>query len=320
MCVAFTKRRFHPREGGFANAVLRNLTGETPNVYFDLIEREAKELEKLNLGKSLYKSWAKRFDSDELKKMSDILQQQAGLTVRERIFPTAPNDVPNYFQQFALDEFAPFSLYHCLRPSEFFQSKSFHNHSFYVQDPSTLKAPLLLDPKPGETVADLCCAPGGKSLVMAELMRNKGRLVCSDRSEKRLDRVRENLRDFSFAEIVCADATKPFLFKEQLDAVLLDVPCSNTGVIRRRPDVRYRYSAKSVQEIVALQRAILENACGLVKPGGRLVYSTCSIEPEENQNQIKQFLASYPSFKLVEDHLMLPNETRDGGYAALLKC
>ena len=153
---------------------------------------------------------------------------------------------------------------------------------FYIQDPSTLLAPMLLAPQPGETIADLCAAPGGKSLILAEMLNGAGKLLCRDRSPERLKSIQENLRLWNNVQIEEGDAAADALPKHAWDAILLDVPCSNTGVIRRRPDVRWHFSLNKLQELVALQQRILENCADAVRPGGRIIYSTCSLEEEEN--------------------------------------
>ena len=158
---------------------------------------------------------------------------------------------------------------------------------FYIQDPGPVGAGPAVPF--GEQVADLCCAPGGKALLLAEALRGQGRLHCFDRAEAKLSRVRENLAGFANVSIAVGDATKPQLPSASLDALMLDVPCSNSGVIRRRPDVRWAFSEASLRELTALQAQILRAGAALLKPGGRLVYSTCSIENEENQAQVRAF-------------------------------
>ena len=189
---------------------------------------------------------------------------------------------------------------------------------FYIQDPSTLLAPALLQAQPGESVADLCAAPGGKAILLAEALRGQGALHCFDRAAAKLDRLRSNLAAFHNVTVAEADAATAVLPAASMDAVLLDVPCTNTGVIRRRPDVRWSFSNAKLQELAALQKAILNAAAQAVKPGGRLVYSTCSLEPEENHLQVEAFLASHPEFNCRAQRLIVPTLAHDGAFAALL--
>jgi 16S rRNA (cytosine967-C5)-methyltransferase len=194
----------------------------------------------------------------------------------------------------------------------------------YVQDPATRHAVGLLDPRPGEVVLDACAAPGGKAAMIAEALAGRGELVCTDSNEKRLPRLRENLERLHRAEVrvECHDwsAPAPADMANKFDAVLLDVPCSNTGVLRRRVDARWRLQPEHITLLGDIQRGIVRNALPCLRSGGRLVYSTCSIDPEENEQLIAQVLAEHPELTLERSHLALPQrDATDGAYAALLR-
>jgi 16S rRNA (cytosine967-C5)-methyltransferase len=191
----------------------------------------------------------------------------------------------------------------------------------YVQDPSTLLAVDLLDPQPGETVLDACAAPGGKTTYIAELMQNCGRIIACDLYESRLERLRENVQRLgaTIAEPVqhdCMKATPP-AGVERFDRILVDAPCSNTGVIRRRVDVRWRLTDEDFLRMPAQQLALLRRAAALLKPGATLVYSTCSLEPEENDRVAEKLAATVPTLQFVEARRALPfADATDGAYAA----
>ena len=196
--------------------------------------------------------------------------------------------------------------------------------AIYIQDPATRHSVELLEPKPGERILDACAAPGGKAFLIAAAQGSGKDLVCTDSNEKRLPRLRDNLQRLHCgdAEIEVHDFSEPAPEKWQgtLVAILLDVPCSNTGVFRRRVDVRWRLRQKDIGDLVKLQRQIIANALPCLKPGGRLVYSTCSIEPEENEDLILAVLAENPSLLLAKSHQVLPQlDGTDGAYAALLR-
>ncbi len=199
----------------------------------------------------------------------------------------------------------------------------------YAQDPSTGIAPQMLRAKPGHSVLDACAAPGGKSAILAEQMENSGTLIATDSSPKRLTRLRENM------ERLGATVVEPLLhdwehqpeppsfsqrFPDGFDRILLDVPCSNTGVLRRRVDARWRLTPDFFSRIGAVQYALLMRMLGLLKPGGRLVYSTCSIEPRENGQLVRAVLKEAPGWRLLEENLLLPHRDHtDGAYAALIE-
>jgi 16S rRNA (cytosine967-C5)-methyltransferase len=196
--------------------------------------------------------------------------------------------------------------------------------TIYIQDPATRHCVELLDPQPGERVLDACAAPGGKAFLIAAAQGGGKDLVCTDSNDKRLPRLRENLERLHIkdTEIECHDWSTPAPEKWHgaFDAILLDVPCSNTGVFRRRVDVRWRMKPADITELTKLQRKIIENALPCLKPGGRLAYSTCSIEAEENIGLIEALLADHPELALEGTRQALPQRDRtDGAFAALLR-
>lgn len=196
---------------------------------------------------------------------------------------------------------------------------SFRQGKFYIQDPSTLLAVRELDPRPGESILDLCAAPGGKTTFMAQLMNNEGRLVACDLAEERLQLVRENCTRLG---VTCVEAvTTPPLPPQStsFDKVLVDAPCSNTGVLRRRVDLRWRIQPEEISRLRTTQLNLLRQAATLLKPGGVLVYSTCSLEPEENGEVVSEFLSASTGFGLERERALTPfADSVDGAYVARL--
>jgi 16S rRNA (cytosine967-C5)-methyltransferase len=195
--------------------------------------------------------------------------------------------------------------------------KSFQEGSFYVQDPSTLLAVHELNPQPGENVLDLCAAPGGKTAYIAQLMRNEGRVIAHDTSPDRLKLVEENCARLGAD---CVEAVLPKALESRpatFDRILVDAPCSNTGVMRRRVDLRWRIRPEEIARLAAKQIKLLRFAAPRLKPGGTLVYSTCSLEPEENQKVVEQFLWEFPAFNLGHERELLPFvDEVDGAFVA----
>ena len=204
---------------------------------------------------------------------------------------------------------------------------------FTIQDPATLEAVRLLDARPGMRVLDACAAPGGKTAQIAAAMNGQGELFAMDCWRDRLDPLRENLarlRFDSFVKTGVGDAKRcrardfgargggAGLF----DRILADVPCSNTGVQRRRADARWRFDPERLSALAETQAAILENlATGLLAPGGRIVYSTCSVEPEENEGVVEAFLARHPGQfeRKGQVALVPPDFSCDGAFAACIE-
>ena len=196
--------------------------------------------------------------------------------------------------------------------------------SVYIQDPATRHAIELLNPQPGERILDACAAPGGKAFLIAAALGSADGLVCTDSNEKRLPRLVENLTRLhaGHASVSVHDWTKlaPPELHNSFDGILLDVPCSNTGVIRRRVDVRWRLQAPDIDKIAVTQRKILENAVVCLKPGGRIIYSTCSIEHTENLGLVEAFLTDHPEFQLCGTREALPfRDATDGAFAARIE-
>lgn len=189
----------------------------------------------------------------------------------------------------------------------------------YVQDPSTSLACRLLEPKPGEIVLDACAAPGGKSALLAALMGNADTLHVADSSESRIGSMRENLERLGLvpASVLQIDWNRPGSDPglPAFDAILLDAPCSNTGVMRRRVDVRWRLDERDFERQAKQQLALVKSLSKLLKPGGRIVYSTCSIDRVENEEVV-----AASGLELVETRTTLPwRDGYDGAYAALLR-
>jgi len=178
----------------------------------------------------------------------------------------------------------------------------FHDGAFYVEDEAAQLVAPLLDPRPGERVLDACAAPGGKSTHLAALMQNHGELVAVDTSAARLRLLEDNCRrlDIAIVQSVRADAAAGLpkeLRERPFDRILVDAPCSGLGVLRRHPEGKWRKAADALAAHQAIQRQVLQGACSLLRPGGVLVYSTCSSEPEENEQVIDQFCSAHKEFR-----------------------
>jgi 16S rRNA (cytosine967-C5)-methyltransferase len=210
--------------------------------------------------------------------------------------------------------------------------QSFRAGLFYIQDPSTLLAVRLLTPQPGETLLDLCAAPGGKLTYTAQLMNNRGQVFAHDTAPERVKMIKENCQRLGvtcavFPEFEVRSSKfevqswpSPSLASSPLfDRILIDAPCSNTGVMRRRVDLRWRIRLDEIQRLRSGQLNLLNQAAARLRVGGVMIYSTCSLEPEENEEIVTEFLNQNVDFKLDCSRQLLPMvENVDGAYAARL--
>jgi 16S rRNA (cytosine967-C5)-methyltransferase len=205
---------------------------------------------------------------------------------------------------------------------------------FTIQDESAALPCLLLTPQPGERVIDLCAAPGGKTTHIAESMKNEGEVIAFDKYEAKLNLLRTATGRLGLRNVTLCVGDATILEHEPVDRVLLDAPCSGLGTIAKKPDIKWKRDLTDVYKSAQLQSQLLENAARLVRPGGVLVYSTCTTEPEENRDVVGGFLARHPEFVLenageyISKDLVSPEgfvETfphhhgMDGSFAARLK-
>ncbi|MES2985338.1 MAG: RsmB/NOP family class I SAM-dependent RNA methyltransferase [Pseudomonadota bacterium] len=206
-----------------------------------------------------------------------------------------------------------------------FNTQAFKDGKYEMQDEGSQVAALLVKAKPGQKVIDFCAGAGGKTLAIAATMQNKGRILAWDTSANRLGQMGKRLARSGVSNVqthVIRDETDPYLKRHvgSADWVLVDAPCSGSGTWRRNPDLKWRFTLDDLQELKTIQQRILQNAARLVRPGGRLVYVTCSVFPDENFWQVKQFLGGNPTFrveapdKLWNNHLL----ARDGVGASLV--
>ena len=184
-----------------------------------------------------------------------------------------------------------------------------NRNDIYVQDESAMLVAHLLSPEEAGFIVDLCAAPGGKTTHLAHLMRNTGKIIAVDTSAEKIALLQKNCRRVNAhnVETCVMDATKADLaFIKTADAVLIDAPCSGFGTLRRHPDIRWNKTLKQVHALREIQYNLLKNAAPHIKPGGILVYSTCSIEPMENEEVIQRFLADFPMYRVENARRFLP--------------
>ena len=197
------------------------------------------------------------------------------------------------------------------------ESQAYRDGLYSIQNSSSMAAIEMLSPKPGDTILDLCAAPGGKTAYAAELMENRGKVVAFDIHPHKTKLIAKSAKrlGISIVEVSVQDATE-FLpvWEQKADKILADVPCSGIGVIHKKPDIKWHRTLEDVAELCKIQKKILRNAARYVKPAGVLVYSTCTILREENQEQIGAFLQENSDFVLEKEQTLFTHETGGSGF------
>ena len=264
----------------------------------------------------LLERWEKAFGADATRELCAWNNEAADVHVRANELKTSTEDLLRSAEGATISPFHPKAIKVRHIPPQWLSEGL-----CYVQDPSTLMACDLLAPQPGETVLDACAAPGGKTTYLAQMMRNEGQLMACDLYDSRVARLRENINRLGVTNAKairhdCMQAGPP-LALASFDRILVDAPCSNTGVLRRRVDVRWRLTDEDFLRMPAQQLALVKRTATLLKPGGALVYSTCSLEAEENDQVVEKALEAVPGLRFVESRRTLPFVDHvDGAFAA----
>ncbi|MDD2403524.1 MAG: transcription antitermination factor NusB [Victivallaceae bacterium] len=313
VAVSAAKKHFGQHSGNFVNGVLRNLDRIDVNVFCGNLD----SVQASNLPSAIYRHWQK-IHPDYLDTLIDLLKRRAPFTFRACGAALSESESASVE---AVPISAPgFYFYLTNNPGLLFKSNMLADGRIYIQDPATALAPVMSAPLPTEKIIDLCAAPGGKTLMLAELIGEDGNLIAVDRSEIRQKITAQNLllRGHQFPVITTLEFEQQ-RNEERFDLILVDAPCSNTGVFHRRPDVLWRFSPKKLNELVKIQMLLLKYAAGIITPSGRIVYSTCSIEPAENHTLVAEFIKTNPEFNLNSETQLMPCSENDGAYAAVLK-
>jgi 16S rRNA (cytosine967-C5)-methyltransferase len=340
--VALVRTAGKPGAAGFVNAVLRTVTRE---LAFSGKPEADKPRESFALGSGracrfartilpppgdqvaflaalhsypawLVERWLLRYGDSWATELFALCNEPAPFFIRPNSVLNLPGVLLDTLAEEGVEAtLSPGSRTLCLPPhTRVDRLQSFREGRFQVQDDSNAAVARFLRPRPGEHVLDLCAAPGGKTCHLAELMRNDGHITAVDLSESRLAHVKQNALRMAHPIIttVVGDGAEAALQNEgAFERVLVDAPCSNTGVLRRRVEVRWRLSDAIIASLAAKQQLLLKAALRALKPGGHLVYSTCSLEPEENGKQVCAVLAEVQEFRLDAEQQLTPS--RDGG-------
>tara|TARA_B100001057_G_scaffold252484_1_gene252737 strand:- start:491 stop:1729 length:1239 start_codon:yes stop_codon:yes gene_type:complete len=302
---------------GLVNAILRRCVREKEVFLRDLDSLHPSD--RFSIPDHIYSKWENQFGEKNAALIAAYSNNPAKVTVRSNpllggltnedlseVNATQINDYDDFFEVQKL-------------PME-----ALNSGRCYVQDPSTSIAPNLLNPQSTHTVLDACASPGGKTAIISAKMSNQGKIIAADVEGPRSDRLIQNLERLGIGNtkiIRCDLRDEENRLKDEkllFDKILLDVPCTNSGVFRRRPDAKWRLLPHSTADMTKLQLHLINSILPLLKKGGHLVYSTCSIDAEENTGVVSKLLETHNYLKKLDEVQLLPSENNDGAYAALI--
>lgn len=290
---------------GFVNGVLRNVARNLDQIAYPTEPRQRLSIQ-YSMPEWILNLWLKAYDSDIVEQMLQAFQRETPLTIRCNLRMGTPKQLKEHLEAEGVTVQVHPYLEYAFHISEFDylgDLESFQNGEFSVQDISSMLVSELAAPKEGDYVIDVCAAPGGKSLHMAEKLNGSGHVEARDLTEYKVSLIQENIErtGLSNVEAVQQDA---LIFDEtsvgKADIVLADLPCSGLGVLAKKTDLKYKATKEGADSLAKLQREMLKNVQAYVKDEGKLVYSTCTINPAENMDNVHWFLNQYPEFELID--------------------
>lgn len=314
--VKLARKRGFSGLSGFVNGVLRSVARGWKDVTFQ------NESVRYSVPEWIIDGWNADYGRDVTEKMLEAFMQPAKITVRTNTQKCTPEELKDRLSQEGVTVEAIEGISYAFALSGFDYLAglgSFQDGWFYVQDISSMTVAHAADPKKGDYIIDVCAAPGGKSSHLAELLDGSGMVEARDLTEYKVGLIEENIlrHDLHNMKAVQQDAT---LFDEasveKADILICDLPCSGLGVIGRKSDIRYKMTAEKAHDLAALQQEMLDTVWKYVKRGGKLIYSTCTIHKEENEDNVAAFLQKHPQFTLVEQRQIFPMEGSDGFFVA----
>lgn len=311
--VEFVKRLRGDKAAGLVNAVLRNIIRNLQNLQWPKPEEDLVQYLSINYSHPIWliKRWLNRFGKEETEKLLIGNNEIPSLMLRVNKLKIQPSEFLSILDQNQIPYQGSSFLDYFIKVkslSGIAQLDIFKKGYFSIQDESAALPVLLLAPHPGDTVIDMCAAPGGKTTHIAELMSNQGTIIAMDKYEYKLSLIKQSCERLGLTNVNAIVADSAHFENTPVDKVLVDAPCSGLGVLRKKPDIKWKREQDDITKLTNLQERLLENAAKLVKPNGILVYSTCTTEPEENEQMVQSFLHKHPEF-IVDDASKFVNKS-----------
>lgn len=320
--VKLAKKRGFGQLRGFVNGVLRSIAREVSRLQYPDEKLEPVRFIEVNYSVPAWmaEQWIRDYGFEKTKQISASFFVERPITIRTNLLRIQPEELKAKLESegVTVKEVPALSYAFEISGFDYLQSlESFTEGLFYVQDISSMMVAEIAAPEMNSYIIDVCAAPGGKSSHLAEKMQGTGTVEARDLTEYKVSLIEENIERHGLENMnaVQMDAT---VFDEasvnKADVLVCDLPCSGLGVMGKKTDIRYKMTAEKQQDLVQLQRDILSTVHTYVKPGGTLVYSTCTIHRGENEGNVEWFLKTYPEFSLVSMEQMFPGETYHDGF------
>lgn len=279
-----------------------------------------------SLAKWLIENWLDEYGVEAAWQICFASNRRPSIYIRPNPLKTTTQKLADKLQQKNIDcEILESTMIKLKSPKDVTELPGFAQGEFSVQDITAAQPVNILKPKPGWKILDLCAAPGTKTTQLAETTSDKADIITTDIDSKRLKMIKENITRLGLKSITVIEYNQLCQNSKitigEVDCVLLDVPCSNTGVLAKRIEASYRITPKAVKALAETQADLLKTAAAIIKPNGKICYSTCSIQKQENNQLIAKFLKENPDFELESEKLILPSaefHDRDGGYTAII--
>ncbi len=311
--VDLAKRYGHQASSRFVNAVLRSVTKNKDSIPYPDKSDFASYLSILYSHPVwMVEKWIELYGTEFTEDLLKSNNQVPDFSVRTNTLKTDINSLLDMLHKEGISAEPGRYVEEAIilkNPSSISNLETFKKGYFQVQDESSMLAAKILDPKEGETVIDVCSAPGGKATHMAQLMNNKGNVIARDIYQHKLNLIEQSCSRLGI-DIIKTEIHDACSLDETLigkaDRVLIDAPCSGLGIIRKKPDIKYSRTENELKEITGLQREILKNASKYLKVGGYMIYSTCTIQPQENLDIVQDFLSKNPDFVLTGFRELMP--------------
>ena len=298
------KRKFH-QLGGFVNGVLRALTREKEAIAGEVagLPSELRLSVLYSVHKEMIVHLKEQYGLDVIESFLKESMKEKKTVLRRNAFKSESGFFITELEKEAVVKESPLlrDSYRISGYDSLASMETFKRGLFQVQDESSTLVGLSAGIKPGMRVLDTCCAPGGKTTHIAELLKGEGELIACDISEHKLQKVEDNLKRLDIEGVslrIMDAATKEDSFVDGFDVVICDAPCSGLGILRSKPDIKLNMDVPKMEQLVHLQEKILSNVQAYVKPGGTLVYSTCTVNRNENIHQVESFLKEHPDFEI----------------------